>query len=546
MEVAKSFLSKYRWPMTLLLIMIITACIWPPVFYLNDDVTMRSILSGAYTGVPDGHVVYMQYPLSVFLALLYRILPIIPWMEFFFSICLWACMLILTKESANKVMGMTVAIVFVMPFYLYMHYTVVAAVVAATAIFLVCTGRKKPVSLILFWIAYMIRSQVGLLSLPFILAALCWDLLEHQTEWKKHIRGLLKYIGGLVLGLLAITGIHAIAYRSEEWQEYQDYNETRTLLYDYTDFLSTNKYGESCEAYAMTEDEYELLFSYNILLDNRLNREKLDMVLKRIEPESQSDENVLSVWKECVYQYYIQFRYSDSPYNYIWLGTMLLFMILFGISKKYLQLLFIVLLGGGRSIIWMYLLWRGRFPERVSISLYVLEILLLWGIGLQYVQKLRVHKRKAELLIIAVLILLGGYLGKDTILMVRERNVIQTEWDCVKEYCEQNPGKSYLLDVFSSVKYSDRLYEEDSANLMLLGGWLSRSPLTNERLRSLGGNDAAEVLWNNEDARIVISDSRDIEWMKEYIRKRFGSGELDQEEHVTWQGGGFRVYRLER
>ena len=62
-----------------------------PVFYLNDDVTMRSILSGSYTGVPDGHVVYMKYPLTGMLSLLYRLTDKLPWLELFFAGCLiWA------------------------------------------------------------------------------------------------------------------------------------------------------------------------------------------------------------------------------------------------------------------------------------------------------------------------------------------------------------------------------------------------------------------------------------------------------------------------
>ena len=43
----------------LLLFMVLAGCVVKPVYYLNDDVTMRSIVSGACTGVPDGHAVYM-------------------------------------------------------------------------------------------------------------------------------------------------------------------------------------------------------------------------------------------------------------------------------------------------------------------------------------------------------------------------------------------------------------------------------------------------------------------------------------------------------
>ena len=36
-------------------------CLWMPVNYnVNDDVELEGILSGAYTGSPDGHAIYIR------------------------------------------------------------------------------------------------------------------------------------------------------------------------------------------------------------------------------------------------------------------------------------------------------------------------------------------------------------------------------------------------------------------------------------------------------------------------------------------------------
>uniref|UniRef100_UPI003AB162D5 hypothetical protein n=1 Tax=Gallintestinimicrobium sp. TaxID=2981655 RepID=UPI003AB162D5 len=43
---------------------------------LNDDVLIKDILSGVYSGTPDGHTMQLLYPLGVLLALLYRGLSI--------------------------------------------------------------------------------------------------------------------------------------------------------------------------------------------------------------------------------------------------------------------------------------------------------------------------------------------------------------------------------------------------------------------------------------------------------------------------------------
>ena len=252
----------------LAIIMIIAGILCHPVLYLNDDITMRSILSGAYTGTPDGHAVYMQYPLTGLLALCYRLVPKISWMELFYAGCLWGCMCLITGQFSDKLMGSLISIAFFLPFYVYMHYTIVAALIAGCAVFLLCRGEKRVTPLVLLWIAYMIRGQVGLLALPFVLAALVWRCLENAKDnLKQRIFEGTWQAGVLVIGMMVISGLNALCYDSDEWKEYQSYNDSRTQLYDYTNFLSTDLYAKEYASYGMTKEEYQLLFSYNTMLE---------------------------------------------------------------------------------------------------------------------------------------------------------------------------------------------------------------------------------------------------------------------------------------
>ena len=47
-------------------------------FDLNDDVLMKDILSGVYTGTPESRNIQMLYPVSALIAVLYRIIAFIP------------------------------------------------------------------------------------------------------------------------------------------------------------------------------------------------------------------------------------------------------------------------------------------------------------------------------------------------------------------------------------------------------------------------------------------------------------------------------------
>ena len=393
----------------------------------------------------------------------------------------------------------------------------------------------------------MIRSQIGWLCLPFVGAACVWQLLCNDGENRSGLKQVLAFAGKLLGGMAIITVIHHGCYSNAEWQEYLQYNEARTQLYDYTDFLSTDKYEKEYADYGMNYEEYQLLFHYNTMLDSTLDVEKLQTVAGKV-TEGMNAENGL--WKRLrsgVEKYYIQLRYHDFPYNYIWVGVFAFLGCCFLFQKKWLQVLYLGLLFVGRSSIWIYLLSQGRFPERVSISLYLLELLLLLGIGLSGVSIKKPIPRKGFVCASTVLIiLLGMFLGRDTWQKVELQTQVQQEWNVLKNFSASNENTTYFMDVFSAVKYGDMLFAADNENIMMIGGWLSSSPLSTERLAKLGGQDGAEVMYYSENVRLVVASDREIAWMEEYFMKRFPDARLVQEQEVVHDKGSFLIYRLEK
>ena len=201
------------WAIAISIITVVAMLIYPPVFYLNDDVTMRSILSGAYTGTPDGHAVYMQYPLTGLIALLYRAIHFVPWFELFLAGCIWSCMMLLIYHATKPYVGFGIAIVLYLPFCFYMHYTIVAALLAGTAIFLIAAKKKLLWPIVLFLVAYMIRSQIGLLSLPFMAAAIVWRLVITESEERKsEALYLVRQSVVLLIGILLCAMINGCLY----------------------------------------------------------------------------------------------------------------------------------------------------------------------------------------------------------------------------------------------------------------------------------------------------------------------------------------------
>lgn len=51
----------------------------PFVFYNNDDLYMKQIVSGELTGTPEAHLLHIGYLTGLFLSTLYKLFPPVPW-----------------------------------------------------------------------------------------------------------------------------------------------------------------------------------------------------------------------------------------------------------------------------------------------------------------------------------------------------------------------------------------------------------------------------------------------------------------------------------
>ena len=120
-----------------LLFFIIPLFMGTPVYALNDDIQIRDILSGVYSGSPDLHTVYMGAVLSGILALLYTVIPFIPWYGSFLcaapaAVFFIVCFLIMRSDKAAFIRFLLIAMMsglylwFLYPAYIMPHYTLAA------------------------------------------------------------------------------------------------------------------------------------------------------------------------------------------------------------------------------------------------------------------------------------------------------------------------------------------------------------------------------------------------------------------------------------
>ena len=84
-----------------LLLVLIAAVAYDHYYEFNDDVLMKDILSGTYTGTPSALNVQMLSPIGFFISFLYRLAPGIPWYALFLCGCQYLCILIITYRIVH-------------------------------------------------------------------------------------------------------------------------------------------------------------------------------------------------------------------------------------------------------------------------------------------------------------------------------------------------------------------------------------------------------------------------------------------------------------
>lgn len=498
-------------------------------FLLNDDATIESILRGAFSGAADGHAIYFRYPLSGVLSLLYRILPILPW----FTVVLLGCYLFTgisigivaykrcMKEGkrAGGIFALMVSMLgcLLLPELIGLHYTVAAAALAGGTIFLTALGELGWIPSLMLALCFCIRREVFLLALPFWVVAMLWRV--NKEAWKKMAREALILVGLSVL-FICMNGFF---YRSAEWQEFEQYNEARTTLYDYTWYRQYEEIPDTYEAYGVSYEEYLSMSHYATALDSGMDTAFFEKI-SDIALEGVWVDTPLHTLKRMLVQYrnWI-FREYHEPFTYVAIAFYVILLGLLVLYRKWWKTLVVIALGIGRSAIWVYLFWKGRFPERVQMSLLVLELCLLLAFVLE---ELQLCKKKEKLVQILCGMAAAGALCGTLLLCMKavEQQIsqarLQDEYGMLENYMEDHPESTFFLDVKTVGNiYSESVFTtgKQQSNALLAGGWVTGSPLMKERMEQLGAKDGAEALLQLENVYYVVDAESDYSWIEQYL-----------------------------
>lgn len=244
--------------------------------------------------------------------------------------------------------------------------------------------------LLLFLLAFHLRSEMAFLVLPFLgLSGLFHWWEDRPVLTVENIR---KY-GGLLLLLLAGMGLSlgadSLAYGGE-WKAFRQFFNDRTTLYDfYPEALPRDGLDEDLEKLGVSFGSQILLDNYNFGLDERIDGRMLSDVAAYAKEHVGKERDWAAVFKEKLLLYrYRSLHADDAPYNLLVIlgyGINIIAIVILmrrDVRKLLAAAMQLFLTFGVRSALWMFVLMRGRDPERITHPLYLVEFCLLAGMFL--------------------------------------------------------------------------------------------------------------------------------------------------------------------
>ncbi len=571
----KSILSKNGWGYVIsaavtVLLVVVLALRFDFYYCLNDDMAMKDILSGNYTGTPEGRNIQMLYPLGAFISFFYKVIPQAPWYGLFLCGCQFLALYLVCSRAVNMASRIwTKVVIACMAAFLtgsvllyeliYVQYTVTCGVLMAAAAFWFYTSDAEKgvrafllencVSIVLVAVAFMLRTEMVLLLCPFLAGAgICkWS---KEKQWFSR-ENLCKYVGVVlaVVGLCVVAlVIHAFAYRSPEWQKFNRFFDARTEIYD---FLSWPSYEEGQEFYekeGLSQAEVALIDNYNFALDDAIDEEVLEHIAE-YQKAKRGSGLFLTDARTAVWIYKNTLVSLDfMPYNVLVLFVylLILFMAVHNKDKSYIWK--IPMLLGIRSVCWFYIIFRNRMPERITTGMFLMELMVLVGLlALEWNKKKSSRVTVGAVACVIVALALPA-IWSEANLENRQRERVNKEWIQLQEYFRKNPENFYLVDVYSTVSYTEKMFENvDNSykNYDLCGGWTAKSPIHTTKMTMGGITDVDEDLLHTSHVYFVSKANRDVAWLEQYYAQQGENVRIEIAEEIEVDGEvRFVIYRL--
>ena len=524
------------------------------MFETNDDVFMKMILSGEYTGTPSPYVIHMNIIVGLIISSLYRIIPIIPFYSLFFILVLFFSffyiLFITIKHFDNKKIIPWIVVCFCVlfvtifsGFLIEMQFTLVASIAGACGLyglyFINLSDKKiilKSIPIILlFAISFSIRESVLLMLIPFVVV-----IIVKYWRDRRAIINLISLLGVITCLIIALFIIDKVAYnRSEDWSDFKKYNSNRANIVDLYAVPQYETYNDIYSELGITQSSYlafirhyctELDESYNLDSLQKLNDIAVADYKKKIQVN-----NLISIFFEN--QFNKENIYISMTVFSLYILSIYVAIILYrkerkkGLKKResvYMSLS-IMLLFMCRSILWAYMVVHDKTPRRVTNGLFFIELLLLIAFLIQYAPQ--VLNKKIIICFVSLIVAISIFFGLNNYISTNKNAntyyLMSYIYDDIRKYTDEHSDSIFLCDTFSFAYFVNndiKLEEEHIPNLIILGGWTANSPWHNDIYKRYDVDNVLDEFVKGERVYFIVqrTEGDDASYLKDYIDEATG------------------------
>ena len=541
------------------------------IYAIADDVIMRDIASGAFTGIPDGHLVFIKYVFGWLVSRCYLAVPSLDWYGFFLTgtmfLGLAACLyrgFSMDKTGIWKsVYGIFVLLLFAQTALFHVaqfEWTLCAAFAGASALFFYGTLKNSWENIVvwlLLLLTFCIRSDIFWMLLPGFGVFYLWKHVTYEKStwlsrgWKIPIKlSHWKFPAAVLASVVAVLLVEQVAYRGTEWEKFEEFQAARSEVYDYYGLPAYEANPEFFDRLGFNETDMRSLRHYALYLVDDLDAEKMTALAEEAKRQSIQGTGTKEKIKKAILLASGQFFSLDyAPMNIY--GIMLAaYLLLYCICKKrkgLFWILVLLLLQGG---LWFGLGFVGRLPERVAQSMHAADLAMMLVAVCQLGAFPSEKLRKPALGIISVLFSVLAFLNLwGTMKANQEKMVADNNYQLFKAYCRSQEDSLFFIETFMAEPVGGaQLTTEGDFSLnrcLTLGDWYSTSPLDEKRFEALGISSVKDAIFSGQSVYYVARDLETPGFFGDYIEKTQEDKSVSLVDVITIEGRAYYLYRVE-
>ena len=430
-----------------------------------------------------------------------------------------------------------------------LSFTTTAAVLGVTVVFLYATAEKlewKDAAFLFFllFLTSQVRFDIFCMTVP--VCAVLWIFRVAVQGQRERIQFLMP-AAALVVLTLAMLG-NLAGYGSAEWRAYKSYDNSRTAIYDFPDYTFPEYEGAE-ELYSSvgieTKSRARTLINYNYTADDQITPEFFRDYIEAYQKMYSSEQTVVQRLIQSVKDYLKGVRDNRFYMQHLLGLAMYAGLVILALWKKEWGLLGKTLCTGGiQGIMWIYLLYKGRIPDRVIYSMNLMMLVTAFLLWREIFPRISLPGAARKAGVVACMFVLCYLAGAQTA-KFRGKNQELSRWnqniESLKEYCMEHPDNFYFNDVTSLAftTYNVHLWRDQPyvMNYMSLGDWMSFSPIWKKKLEQEGIESVKEALYGRNNVYLICSFDKGLE----YLVSLYLNVECTEVDDIP----GFEIYSLQ-